>query len=129
MRCGAAEHRYAQRFIRERPGGPVCSGHLSPPTSSPISRGVDDELETERYQLLFCEECGCDSDDEARGWEGHLAREDDGSMTVVIFSPACSIPGVGAGDCKKRRASGPSARRGLPSVFQASSRGSTVALR
>jgi hypothetical protein len=29
---------------------------------------VDDELETERTQVLFCEECGCDSDDEARGW-------------------------------------------------------------
>ena len=69
----------------------VCFGHLSPPAPSPISRGVDDELETERSQVLFCEECGCDSDDEARGWEGHLAWEDDGSTTVVIFCPACSV--------------------------------------
>ena len=50
---------------------------------------MDDELETERIQVLFCEECGCDSDDEARGWEGHLAAEDDGSTTVVIFGPGC----------------------------------------
>jgi len=32
------------------------------------------ELETERTKILFCEECGCDSDTEARGWEGHLSR-------------------------------------------------------
>jgi hypothetical protein len=52
---------------------------------------VDDELEKERTQVLFCEECGCDSDDEARGWEAHLAREDDGSTTVAIFCPVCSV--------------------------------------
>ena len=53
--------------------------------------GVDDGLETERSQLLVCEECGCASEDEARGWEGHLAQEDDGSDTVAIFCPTCSI--------------------------------------
>jgi len=52
---------------------------------------VDDELETQRSQVLFCEECGCDSDAEARGWEGPLAQEDDGSVTVVIFCPVCSV--------------------------------------
>jgi hypothetical protein len=52
---------------------------------------VDDELETERSQVLFCEECGCESEDEARGWEGHLAQEDDGSVSVVIFCPVCSV--------------------------------------
>ena len=53
--------------------------------------GVVDELETQRSQVLFCEECGCDSEDEARGWEGHLAREDDGAESVVIFCPECSL--------------------------------------
>jgi hypothetical protein len=52
---------------------------------------VDDELETRRSQRLFCEECGCDSDPEARGWEGHLAREEDGSVTLAFFCPMCSI--------------------------------------
>jgi hypothetical protein len=41
--------------------------------------------------VVFCEECGCDSDDEARGWEAHLALEDDGTVTVVIFCPVCSV--------------------------------------
>ena len=35
------------------------------------------------HQVLFCEECGCDSDNEARGWQAHLACEDDGSTTVA----------------------------------------------
>jgi hypothetical protein len=39
----------------------------------------------ERTQVLFCEGCGCDSDDEARGWEAHLALDEDGSTTVVIL--------------------------------------------
>ena len=53
--------------------------------------GVDDELETQRSQVLFCEECGCESEDEARGWEAHLGLEEDGSMSVVIFCPVCSV--------------------------------------
>jgi hypothetical protein len=52
---------------------------------------MDDELETERLQLPVCGACGCDSDGEARGWEGHLGREDDDSVTVVFFCPTCSI--------------------------------------
>ena len=52
---------------------------------------MDDELETERAQVLFCEECGCESDDDPRGWEAHVALEDDGSMTVVVFCAVCSI--------------------------------------
>jgi hypothetical protein len=52
---------------------------------------MDDELETRRGQILFCEECGCESEDETRGWEGHLADEEDGSETVAIFCPVCSI--------------------------------------
>jgi hypothetical protein len=56
---------------------------------------VDDELETERShlqrsQLLFCDECGCDSDAEARGWEGHLAQEEDDTVTVAFFCPRCA---------------------------------------
>lgn len=53
--------------------------------------GVDDELETERTRVLFFEECGCASDGEARGWEGHLARDEDGSDSVAIFCPDCSV--------------------------------------
>ena len=49
---------------------------------------MDDELETERTQVLVCEECGCDSDDDALGWEAHLGREDDGSTTVAILGPS-----------------------------------------
>ena len=67
----------------------VCFRNLSPPASSHISRRVDDELETERSQVLFCEECGCDSDFHARGWEGHLGLEDDGSESVAFFCPEC----------------------------------------
>jgi hypothetical protein len=48
---------------------------------------VDDELETERSQRLMCEECGCDSDEGAAGWEGHLGTEDDDTETVVFFLP------------------------------------------
>jgi hypothetical protein len=52
---------------------------------------VDDELETKRsQQRLVCEECGW-SEDDARDWEEHLAREDDGSVTVAFFCPVCSI--------------------------------------
>jgi hypothetical protein len=50
-----------------------------------------DELETRRGQILFCEECGCESEDDARGWEAHPAREEDGSVTVAFFCPVCSI--------------------------------------
>jgi hypothetical protein len=41
--------------------------------------------------VLFCKECGCDSDGEARGWEAHLACEDDGATSVVIICPVCSV--------------------------------------
>jgi hypothetical protein len=51
---------------------------------------MDDELETERPQVLFCEECGCKSGDEAR-MGGASRREDDGSVTVAFFCPMCSI--------------------------------------
>ena len=44
---------------------PVCSDTCRHPHSRIIS-GVDDELETERSQVLVCEECGCESDEEAR---------------------------------------------------------------
>lgn len=30
-------------------------------------------------------------DDEASGWEGHLAQEEDGSVSVAFFCPVCSI--------------------------------------
>jgi hypothetical protein len=42
------------------------------------------------------EECGCDSDDEARGWEGHLAQEDDGTVSVAFFCPEC-VADIGPG--------------------------------
>jgi len=35
---------------------------------------VDDELETERAELLVCEECGIESEDDARGWRGISPR-------------------------------------------------------
>ena len=50
---------------------------------------MDDELDTERLQRLVCEECGCESDLEARGWEGHRALEDDGTESVLFFCPRC----------------------------------------
>jgi len=49
---------------------------------------VDDELETQRSHLV-CEECGCESDDRAPGWEGHLAIEDDDTESVAFFCPEC----------------------------------------
>jgi hypothetical protein len=52
---------------------------------------MDDEFETARSQLPVCGACGCESDIEARGWEAHLAREEDGSDSVVIFCPMCSV--------------------------------------
>jgi hypothetical protein len=38
---------------------------------------------------LICEECGCESDDWASGWEGDLAIADDGSESIVFFCPEC----------------------------------------
>ena len=52
---------------------------------------MDDELETERSQLLVCEECGCDSDVLASGWQGHLALEDDDTVRVAFFCPECLV--------------------------------------
>ena len=71
---------------RERSAAIVSFGHLSPLRALAYISRVDDELDTERSQLLVCEECGCESDDDAHGWEGHLAQEEDGSVTVVLLS-------------------------------------------
>ena len=50
---------------------------------------MDDELGTDRSQHLVCEECRCESDDRAPGWEGHLAIEDDDTESVAFFCPEC----------------------------------------
>jgi hypothetical protein len=50
-----------------------------------------EDVDTERSPRLVCEECGCDSDNGTRGWEGHLAQEEDGSVTVAFFCPVWSI--------------------------------------
>jgi hypothetical protein len=56
------ESRIRERSGRNRPFRPLVAAPVLAYTSS-----MDDELETERSQLLFCDECGQDSDDDARG--------------------------------------------------------------
>ena len=51
---------------------------------------MDEEPITERAQRLVCDECGRTSDLEALDWEGHLGRENDGSVTVIFFCPDCA---------------------------------------
>ena len=43
-----------------------------------VSGVASEDIDTERSTRFVCEECGCDSDAEARGWEGHLAQEQTG---------------------------------------------------
>jgi hypothetical protein len=48
--------------------------------------------ETQAMQVLVCAECGCRSDEAARGWKVYLAGdsgEPDDEGEVVVFCPAC----------------------------------------
>jgi hypothetical protein len=47
-------------------------------------------------RLLTCEECGCPSDDDARGWVAFLA-EDDGlePTSVATVCPVCAAEEFG----------------------------------
>ena len=76
---------------------------------------MDDELETKRSQHLVREECGCESDDRAPGWEGHLAQEDDGTESVVCFVRSASTSSDGeARGCG--RGTSPARKSGRDSV-------------
>jgi hypothetical protein len=39
---------------------------------------------------MRCEECGAEADERARGWRALLGEEDDGSLMVALFCPACA---------------------------------------
>ena len=54
-----------------------------------------DDLDLQRSSRLICEECSEESDVYARGWEGHLALEDDGTELVLFFCPRCADDGFG----------------------------------
>jgi hypothetical protein len=57
-------------------------GHLSPDGCARMLCGMS---------ILTCSECACPSDEQARGWEGHLVDlDDDGEDEVVSFCPACA---------------------------------------
>ena len=80
--------------LGRRAGPPSIKSSVSATCRRPRGRlqlGVwTTSFETESTRVLDCEECGCDSDDDAHGWTGHLAREEDDSITVAVFCPVCS---------------------------------------
>lgn len=39
---------------------------------------------------LTCAVCGVESEGRARGWRALLGREDDDTVTVQVFCPACA---------------------------------------
>jgi hypothetical protein len=48
-------------------------------------------------RLLVCEECGCVSDDDARGWSAYLAEDVEGvaPTSVATFCPECAAEEFG----------------------------------
>ena len=47
-------------------------------------------------KVLYCQECGCRSDD-GRGWIGHIADdpEDEQPPKVIVFCPPCAASEFG----------------------------------
>jgi hypothetical protein len=50
---------------------------------------VPEDIDVDHSPRLICEECGCESDDHAWGWEAHLGLDDDGTESVAVFCPDC----------------------------------------
>jgi hypothetical protein len=44
-------------------------------------------------QRLVCRECGCESDEDALGWQAFLSDDprDDDPVVTVVFCPACAL--------------------------------------
>jgi hypothetical protein len=79
-------HSCAGIVTNRRPFRPLVAARVF----ADISK-VDDEPETQRPAVLVCDGCGCELEDDARGWTAHLAREEDDSIIVTVFCPNCSI--------------------------------------